>query len=309
MELGVGRFCLNCGHRIGAPVPPDPTREAVVATVPVATPAPARKPARKPVREPAPPPDPVRSERTWDPDEDLLPFADEPSSTGLSGRTLLFWLVGAAALVGLVIVLLRIYAVDGASPEDTATDSSSQEAEAGEDTDASVESTAEAAPETVGKATNVARAATFAVPTTAPATTDLDGRLVPYTAAQMHDGIPATAWRMAGDGSGAVITITLRRPTVVSRVGLINGYAKQVSGVNWYPNNRRILTARWGFDDGTTLEQTFAVQPDVQRVEVPAVLTSTVTLTISSVTPPGAGVLGRDYTAISELAITGRRAR
>ena len=218
-------------------------------------------------------------------------------------------------LVGVVIVLLRVYGVDSADVEDTATDtSSSQESEAGEDPEVGEdpdesEPTAEAAPETVGRATDVARAATFAVPSTAPPTTDLDGQLVSYTAAQMHDGIPATAWRMAGDGSGAVITITLRRPTVVSRVGLINGYAKEVSGVNWYPNNRRILTAQWGFDDGTTVGQTFAERPDLQQMKVPGILTSTVTLTISSVTPPGAGVLGRDYTAISEVAITGRRAR
>ena len=80
----MGRFCLNCGHRIGAPVPPDPTPEYVVATVPEATPArkAAPKPARKPVRDPAPTPEQVRPERTWDPDEDLLPFDDAPSSTG-----------------------------------------------------------------------------------------------------------------------------------------------------------------------------------------------------------------------------------
>ena len=49
---------------------------------------------------------------------------------------------------------------------------------------------------------------------------------------------------------------------MVSRVGLVNGYAKQVAGVDWYPNNRRILAVTWGFDDGTTVEQTFAERPD-----------------------------------------------
>ena len=220
---------------------------------------------------------------------------------------MLGWVVGAALLVGLVIVLLRVFGVDGGpGAEDSATDPASGQ-ESGPDED-SAESTAQAAPKTAGQATDVARAATFAVPATAPATTDFDGQLVAYTADQMRDGLPATTWRMAGDGSGAVITVTLRRPTVVSRVGLINGYAKQVSGVDWYPNNRRILTAQWGFDDGTTLEQTFSERTDLQSMKVPAVVTSTVTLTISSVTPPGPGTLGRDYTAISEVAITGRRA-
>ena len=67
----------------------------------------------------------------------------------------------------------------------------------------------------------------------------------------MRDGNPTTAWRTAGDGTGAVITITLPEPTVVTRVGLVNGYAKQVAGVDWYPNNRRILAVTWGFDNGT----------------------------------------------------------
>ena len=34
----------------------------------------------------------------------------------------------------------------------------------------------------------------------------------------------------------------------------------------------------------------------------------TVTVTIDAVTPPGSGNLGRDYTAISEVGVTGRRA-
>lgn len=293
----MGRFCLNCGHLIGAPVPPSAIPE--VEPVTVAHPPPAPEPA------------PAPSRPSWDPAEDLLPFDDDTrqgtGTTGLSGWAMLGWVVGAALLVGLVVVLLRVFGVDGAGPQDTATDPAASEG-SGADED-SAESTAEGAPETVGRAADVARAATFAVPATAPATTDFDGQLVAYTADQMRDGLPATTWRTAGDASGAVITVTLRRPTVVSRVGLINGYAKQVRGVDWYPNNRRILAAQWGFDDGTSLEQTFTERPDLQQMEVPAVLTSTVTLTISSVTPPGPGSLGRDYTAISEVAITGRRAR
>jgi hypothetical protein len=36
--------------------------------------------------------------------------------------------------------------------------------------------------------------------------------------------------------------------------------------------------------------------------------TSTVSITITAVTPPGSGSLGRDYTAISEVAVIGKRA-
>ena len=65
--------------------------------------------------------------------------------------------------------------------------------------------------------------------------------------------------------------MTLTEPGVVTRVGLINGYAKQVAGVDWYPNNRRILAVTWGFDDGSIVEQTFAERPDMQRLKVPPV--------------------------------------
>ena len=46
----------------------------------------------------------------------------------------------------------------------------------------------------------------------------------------------------------------------------------------------------------------------MQLLKVPPVQTSTVTLTITSVTPPAAGPLGRDYTAISEVTLIGRNA-
>ncbi len=46
----------------------------------------------------------------------------------------------------------------------------------------------------------------------------------------------------------------------------------------------------------------------MQLMKVPPVETSTVTVTITSVTPPGSGNLGRDYTAISEISVIGRRA-
>lgn len=294
----MGRFCVNCGHPIGAPVPPD-----------------------DPVADLVPPP-PARAQPRWNPAEDLLPFEDTshaPSRGGLSGRAMLGWVVGAVLLVGLVFVLLRVFGVDGdagtatapASGQESAQESAGAEDPAAEDPaaeDPAAEDPAAETPETVGRAGNAMRGATFDVPTTAPETTDLDGSLVGYQATQMRDGVPATTWRMPGDGTGSVITITLRRPTVVSRVGLINGYAKQVSGVDWYPSNRRILAVEWGFDDGSTLAQSLDERPILQRMEVPAVLTSQVTLTLTSVTPPGPGTLGRDYTAISEVAIIGRQA-
>ncbi|HSU01654.1 MAG TPA: hypothetical protein VLK03_03815 [Nocardioides sp.] len=340
-ELGVGRFCLNCGHRIGEPAPVDvapppvqvapkrpPAAEPPVVGTAVAEPAvvePAAdapaEPTSLPVQAadptPVPPATPVapaapiappRSESDWDPRDELLPYevVDDPGSDDpLKGRAWIAWVLGAVLLVGLVLVLLEAFDTD--ADDGTATDPGSSASSAGggggaEETGTSEESAG------VGKRRQLARAASVAVPDTAPPTTDLDGNLVAYEASQMHDGNPTTTWRMAGDASGQTITVTLAEPGVVERVGLVNGYTKQVAGVSWYPNNRRILAVTWTFDDGTTVDQALTERPGMQVIEVPPVETGTVELTIGSVTAPGSGNLGRDYTAISEVTIIGRRA-
>lgn len=368
-ELGVGRFCLNCGHRIGAPAPARPEPAAAQApppatmtatapardevaddTVPAETTAtrvpdaaPIATPVVPPVQAadptPVPPtspptssPDDVPDEptsvatrrRTWDPDKDLLPYEEVDDLDGdlpVRGKAWIGWVLGAALLMALAFVLLRVFDTDG---DDVATDptgaTSSAEApppdsgpaDDGSSGDDSVGDDPAAddgeAPAGVGKVRELVRGATFEVPGTAPPTTDFDGNLVAYEASQMGDGNPATAWRTAGDATGQTITVTLPERGVVTRVGLVNGYAKQVAGVDWYPNNRRTVAVTWGFDDGTTVEQTFAERPGMQRLEVPPVETAAVTLTFTAVTPPGAGSLGRDYTAISEVSVTGRRA-
>jgi hypothetical protein len=366
-ELGVGRFCLNCGHRIGAPAPvrPEPTTAPApppavppavppatmtatapprdegpdegpdeVAAAPVPDTAPRPVPVAPPVQAadptlvpptnpPTSPPDDVLDEPTrvpprrtnWDPDEDLLPYEEVDDLDGdlpVRGNAWIGWVLAAALLIGLVLVLLRVFATeDDEVATDPATGTTSSAEAPSPDADRSDAASADAgeeAPPGVGKARELARGATFEVPGTAPPTTDFDGNLVAYEAGQMGDGIPATAWRTAGDATGETITVTLAEPGVVTRVGLINGYAKTVAGVDWYPNNRRTVAVTWGFDDGTTIAQTFAERPGMQRLEVPPVETAAVTLTFAAVTPPGAGNLGRDYTAISEVSVTGRRA-
>ena len=336
--LGVGRFCLNCGHPIGEPAPASaippavapeprapaapaddaPTETAAPAVMPVqaADPtavAPATAPLGTPVEpvagaEPLAATMPADPASTWDPREELLPYEEvDALEDPVRGKAWIFWVLGAVLLVGLVFVLLEAFGTD--EDDGTATDPTTSESSApatGSD-DGSTEPQAEG-PTGVGKQVDLARGATFEVPGTAPPTTDFDGNLVAYEAVQMHDGDPSTTWRVEGDATGQSVTITLAEPAVVYRVGMLNGYAKQVAGVDWYPNNRRILAVTWAFEDGTTVEQTFAEKPAMQRMKVPPVETSTVTITITSVTPPGSGNLGRDYTAISEVAISGRRA-
>ncbi|WP_157559204.1 zinc ribbon domain-containing protein [Nocardioides sp. Soil774] len=347
-ELGVGRFCLNCGHPIGAPAPvvqapppaPEPVAEPVAQPVsePRAQPVAEDPPATVPVQaadptpvppagtalltepevapEVAPEPESVRppGASDWDPSVDLLPY-EEVDETEVDdpvpGRAWIAWVVGAVALVGLVLVLLRVFATDDDALATGPDETSSSEAAPTGAADDGADDGATAAPEAprgVGKRLELAEGASFEVPGTAPPTTDLDGNLVAYEASQMGDGNPATTWRIAGDATGQQVVVTLAEPGVVNRVGLVNGYAKQVAGVDWYPNNRRILAVTWRFDDGTEVEQTFAEREAMQLLKVPPVETSSVTITVTAVTPPGGGSLGRDYTAISEVSLIGRRA-
>jgi hypothetical protein len=301
---------VDDGPGPGTDNPPAPVVPAVQAADP--TPVPPTSPPDV-VPDEA---DPPSRRPTWDPHEDLLPYEEVDDVEGdlpVHGLAWLGWVLGAALLVGLAFLLLQVFDTDGdevaTEPADGATGTSQvPDPDAGQ-SDGSTEPTDDGeAPAGVGKARDLARGATFEVPATAPPTTDFDGNLVAYEASQMGDGNPATAWRTAGDATGETITVTLTEPGVVTRVGLVNGYAKQVAGVDWYPNNRRIVAVTWGFDDGSSIEQTLAEQPAVQRLKVPPVETATVTVTITGVTPPGAGSLGRDYTAISEVSVTGRRA-
>lgn len=340
----MGRFCLNCGHPIGAPAPAVP-RTATTPTMvrPPADPpadSPAAPPADRSAKPPVEPPVAPAAPRAalpvqaadptplppaappaapdWDPELDLLPYeeVDElETEDPLAGRAWLFWVVGAVALVALVLVLLRVF--DSEPVDDTATEQPAGQAGASpgdgsaapDDPEAGSEGSGEdEAPQGVGPRVDLAESATFTAPGTAPPTQDFDGNLVAYEASQMGDGNPATTWRTPGDASGQSVTITLAQAGVINRVGLVNGYAKKVAGVDWYPNNRRILGVTWAFDDGSSVDQTFAERPAMQMLKVPPVETGTVTLTITSVTPPGAGPLGRDYTAISEIALMGRNA-
>ncbi len=157
-------------------------------------------------------------------------------------------------------------------------------------------------------AADITAAATAAAPDTAPPNQDINGDAVTYDAVHMLDGNPATAWRMSGDGTGVVLTFTLPEATRVTSVGLINGYAKIDGDVNWYPRNRRITSVTWGFDDGSTLRQDLIDNPSLQTIGVDDVVTSSVTLTLTAVSPPGGGKDGRDFTPVSDIRLIGSAA-
>jgi hypothetical protein len=161
-----------------------------------------------------------------------------------------------------------------------------------------------------GDPVDVAAGATAVAPRTAPPNVDAFGNRTTYAASNMLDGRPSTCWRMAGDGSGAELTFTLSGPATLTRVGLINGYAKNalVGGrnLNWYVGNRRVLSAQWVFDDGTTVDQPLGSTKKMQTIDLGTpVSTSTVTLRLVSVSAPGSGRSARDFTAVSEVSLVG----
>ncbi len=161
-----------------------------------------------------------------------------------------------------------------------------------------------------GDPTEVAGQASARAPRTAPPNVDAFGNRTTYVAGNMLDGSPSTCWRMAGDGTGSSLTFRLAAPTTLTRVGLINGYAKNalVGGrkLDWYAGNRRVLSAQWVFDDGTTLDQPLGSTKQMQTIDLTApVTTSSVTLRLVSVSPPGTGRSARNYTAVSEVSLMG----
>ena len=136
--------------------------------------------------------------------------------------------------------------------------------------------------------------------------TDSCQRPVTYDASNVKDNEPTTAWRVAGDGVGAALVLTLAGPTQLREVGLIPGYAKRdpCVDVDRFPQLRRITRVRWTFDGGASVEQRFEDRPDMQALGVD-VVTAKVTLLILATTtdPPQL-----DYTAISDVRLVGRPA-
>jgi hypothetical protein len=324
--LGVGRFCINCGHPVGTPGADDDWRTGTAERPAVGVPADTV----------APPPVVPPPAAHPDPGGPRFPlFADQVPPGGLAtppptapsspthtahrqprGRRWLPWVAGLAALV--VVAGLGVWLLtngdDGSeqatdpttsgpvSPRPTPTPTPS-------DTPSPTPSKTGGTP-APGKPEDVARLATVTVPATAPPNEDVSGNLVRYEARNMLDGVPETCWRMPGDGSGDEITFELAAPTRLTEVGLVNGYAKTATDtggrpLDWYHGNRRVLQVEWILDDGTTIPQTLDDTRTLQTLGIDPVKTSTVLLRLVSVSAPGSGRAARNYTAISDVALVG----
>jgi hypothetical protein len=152
--------------------------------------------------------------------------------------------------------------------------------------------------------------ATAEAPRTAPSTQDVEGNPTSYDASNMLDGVPETAWRVAGDGSGLRLVFTFPEPTRISEVGLVNGYAKTATDgagttFDWYAGHRRITEVTWRLGADKPIRQNLGDGRDLQTVEVGPVEVRKVVLTIVATTAPGDGPARRDFTAISDVFLAG----
>ena len=275
-----GRFCTACGAPLGS------------------TSAPPREPAYA-----------VTSTN-----ERLSPVPADPTPPRGPGPGL--W-IGAAVGLVLVLVLGAFLLLSGGGGEENApaaptplVPTTSRTTSAPPPSSAATTSAATTAASTsAGAPADVAGLAQASAPTHAPAGVDLAGQPVTYVAPNMVDGAVETCWRTPGDATGTVLTFRLDRPTEITEVGLVNGYAKTAySGgrrYDWYQGDRRVLSVDWVFDDGTTVSQAFSQTRAMQTRDVPPVTTSTVQVRITAVSPPGRGPAARNDTAVSEVSLVG----
>ncbi|MDX6372853.1 MAG: hypothetical protein QOD98_1841 [Nocardioidaceae bacterium] len=329
-QLGVGRFCTNCGAPVDSSTP-----EGISASAPVddwrhdtaerrssqalsdprtppaavAPPPPPRYPLFADEVEsyapygpltttsPEPPPEPaVLAPEEWPAEPAYAPYDyvyDEER------RSPVLWILAAALALVLVTAGWWFLVRDHSSQTTAGDGGSTQSAQA--DTSAK-------------DGVDVAGRASAKAPKTAPPNEDVNGDQVSYDASNMLDGVPDTAWRAPGDATGMSLTFTLRDPTELHQVGLVNGYAKTSTdskgrSFDWYLGNRRIEAVIWVFDDGSKVRQKLSETRELQPVDVADVVTSKVVMKIVKVSPPGDGNAARDFTAISEVSMVGTPAQ
>lgn len=318
VPLTEGRFCTNCGARIGTvPAGPEvwpPTTDTaerrydVSAPAPVAAPEATAEPAYLSPGPAVPPP--------------VVPPREPPGPPASPARQAPgagLWVAVVAAM--LVMLLLGGFLLfHGSGGGGTTSESSpplvpkTQHSPASPRTPTSSPSSSapSRSPSTAGTASNVAGLARASAPAHAPSGVDFSGRPVTYVAANLVDGLADTCWRRTGDGTGTVLTFHLDQPTRLTRVGLINGYAKIAYDggrrYDWYRGNRRVLAVDWLFDDGSSVSQRLQESRGMQQIAIKPVTTGVVRLRITEVSPPGKGRAARNDTAISEVSLIGRTA-
>ncbi len=335
-ELGIGRFCTNCGHPVGAPASRDtsapratPDWRTDTAERPRAVPPEAR--AQVPLTAPTSP-EPARfplyaDEVATDPPIDTATFpaattepeppsrhrhVDEDRRQGAAARWVP-WVAGLTAMLLLAALGLWLLLGDDEEPAagETARDPAPTQQASRDDRTPEGRTTVSPAPR--AEPGNLAGSATVRAPRPAPATQDVTGRRVTFAATNLLDGMPETCWRTPGDATGKAITFGFEEPIEMAEVGLVNGYAKTASDssgtLDWYAGNRRTLEVEWSFDDGTVVTQDLRQTRRMQTVPLDkGVVTEQLTMRLLEVTPPGTGRASRNYTAVSEVLLRGAAA-
>jgi hypothetical protein len=303
-QLGVGRFCTNCGAPVSGELPPDfPEGTAVrpplpaegTAVRPIAPPD-ASSGSRFPLyadqavlsvvaarMQPVPPPRRhASSSRSW-----VLPIV------------LLVLAMLAAGTAGVWLATRDTGNATGQDPQQTPSGPGSEKPSRTPD---------EPVTGPDGQA-DLASAAEVDAPRPLPPGLDLANNRVSYPATNMLDDDPESAYRVAGDATGSVITFRLPESSTITEVGLVNGYAKtDTSGgrtIDWYDRNRRILRVEWLFDDGTSVVQDLEATRELQLIEVDPAETGTIELRILEVSETPRGPLAKNVTAISDVLLLG----
>ena len=318
-ELGIGRFCTNCGHPVSASTTAESWRTDTAERPRVTVPPPAPS-------VPEPPRFPLYADQSGaravdEPTAFLVPVVDTETTTepprhrgdeppGGAG-----WVPWASGFLVMVLIALAgtwlLFSGDDQEPVLAQQEPSrSGDRTPGRDRSPEPEPTpTEKTPDETGEAVDLTPTARVDAPAPAPPSEDSSGNTVRYVATNMIDGLDETTWRMPGDGTGESITFRLDSPAVLTDVGLINGYAKvgEDSGglLDWYAGNRRIFEVEWSFDDGTVVSQTLRETADMQTLALDDVETERVTLRLLEVSEPGSGRASRDYTAISDVSLVG----
>ncbi len=311
-QLGVGRFCTNCGYRVDDSSPADSVESAAQARYPLFADDVAPPPGTPPT---SPPPHTNATLETtpaeWASNERVRTPRSRRAEGPRSG-----WLPWAAGAAGLVLValigaLLLVTGDDkadpgaGSTPRDRAGDPASTPPTSQSSSDGPTQPKPTESLPVGGGPLDLVRYTTVDAPDTAPPNVDVSGNEVRYEAANMLDGVAETCWREPGSGADDEIVFTFEAPVELTEVGLINGYAKTSGDFDWYNGNRRVLAVEWVFDDGTAVEQELEGTRKLQSLPIRAVTTTTVTLRLVEVSEPGRGRSARDYTAISDVSLVG----
>jgi hypothetical protein len=302
------KFCMQCGHELGAsrtctscgtiapveplpapPLPPAGVRYPLFAdevdSVSVTT---SGHVLTAPVEEPLAPPPTEATARRLPAGPDLPPRRGAPAAV---------WLVLGLFVLGALVLGAWLLLHGGPSSGDR----HGRLTSAADAPGAPARSAGDAGD-------GDAAAATASAPVTRSPGVDTAGNKTSYDASNMVDGDPTTAWEMPGDGSGKELTFRLAGSTHLTEVGLVNGYAKsgEQGGrkVDWYAGNRRVLAVEWLFDDGSSVKQDLRKTTNMQTAHVD-VTTGTVRLRLVEVSAPGKGPAARDMTAVSEVRLDG----